>query len=138
MKRREFIRLLGGGAAVAWSIPASAQRPDRMRMIGVLMPGVATEPESQGWVAAFVQTLHKLGWEDGKNIRIEFRWNAGDAERARTSAVDLVGLGPDIILASTTGNLEPLRRATTTIPIVFTQKHHRLCRLRFLNGWQVA
>ena len=120
MKRRDFMTALGG-AAVAWSIPASAQRPDRMRMIGVLMPGVATEPDRQGWVAAFVQTLHKLGWEEDKNIRIEIRWNAGDAERARASAAELIGLGPDIILASTTGNLEPLRRVTRTIPIVFTQ-----------------
>jgi putative tryptophan/tyrosine transport system substrate-binding protein len=117
--RRDFITLLGGAAA--WPLAARAQKPERMRRIGVLMPGVATEPDRQGWAAAFVQTLHNLGWEEGKNIRIETRWNASDAERARTYAVELVKLGPDVILASTTGNLEPLLRATRTIPIVFTQ-----------------
>ena len=79
MKRREFITLLGG-AAVAWPLAARAQQPERMRRIGVLTNLVADDPEAQARVGAFLQGLQQLGWTDGRNMRIEYRWGAGDAD----------------------------------------------------------
>ena len=119
MKRREFITLLGGAAA--WPLTVRAQQADRMRAVGVLMPGIATEADRQGWVTEFTQALHKLGWVEGKNIHLEIRWNSGDADRARANAAELVKLAPDVILAATSANLDPLLQITETIPVVFTQ-----------------
>src|SRR4051794_6873499 len=98
LKRREFISLLGG-AAVAWPLAARAQEP---RRIGVLMNGVDTDATSQGFVAAFVQQLKRLGWTDGKNLHVDYRWNGGKAEVARTYAAELVKLAPDAILSAST------------------------------------
>src|SRR6476660_8946622 len=99
MTRREFITLLGGAAA-AWPLTARAQQPQRMRRIGVLIPLAADDPQSQRRMTAFVQGLQELGWTDGRNIRIDSRWSAGDTDRMRRHAAELVALAPDVILAS--------------------------------------
>jgi putative tryptophan/tyrosine transport system substrate-binding protein len=97
--RREFITLLGG-AAVAWPLAVRAQS-ERARRIGVLMNGAATETIPQSYVAAFLQGLHQLGWTEDRNLRIDVRWNAGDAALARIYAAQLIGLTPDVILTAT-------------------------------------
>src|ERR1700681_2687804 len=99
MRRREFIRLLGGAAA-AWPLAARAQQPERIRHIGVLINLAADDPEALARVGAFLQGLQQLGWTDGRNVRIDYRMTAGDADRSRTYAAELVALAPDIILAS--------------------------------------
>ena len=118
MKRREFITLLGGAAA-AWPLAARAQQGERMRRIGVLMSVAADGPEGQARVAAFVKGLQQLGWTDGRNVRIDQRWGAGDAERTRQYAAELVALDPDVILASGDHSVVALQQATRTVPIVF-------------------
>jgi putative ABC transport system substrate-binding protein len=120
VRRREFISLLAGAAA-AWPLAAHAQQPDRMRRIGVLMSLTADDPEGQVRLTAFLQGLQQLGWTDGRNVRIDTRWGAGDADRSRRYAAELVALAPDVILASGTSTMGPLLRATRTVPIVFTQ-----------------
>jgi hypothetical protein len=100
MKRRQFITLLGGAAA-AWPLPARAQQSAGMRRVGVLMDGAATGARPQSHAAAFMQGLRQLGWIEGQNIHIDIRWNAGDAQLARIYAAQLIGLMPDVILAST-------------------------------------
>jgi putative tryptophan/tyrosine transport system substrate-binding protein len=120
MRRREFITLIGG--AVAACPPAvRAQQPGGMRRIGVLMNGAATEAEPQSFLAAFMQSLHQLGWHDGQNIHVDVRWNAGDAALARIYAAQLIGLMPDLIVASSTRNLVAVREATSTVPVVFVE-----------------
>jgi putative ABC transport system substrate-binding protein len=118
MKRREFITLLGG-ATVAWPLAARAQ-PGGMKRVGVLIPLTAEDPESQRRVTAFVQGLQELGWTDGRNVRIDIRWTAGDADRMRRYAVELVALAPDVILASGGTVVAALLQASRTAPIVFT------------------
>ncbi len=120
MKRREFLALLGGAAA-AWPLAARAQQPERMRRVGVLMALAADDPEGQARLVAFVQALQKLGWTDGGNVRIDTRWAAGDAERFRSYAAELVALAPDVILASGGTGVGALLQVTRTVPIVFTQ-----------------
>jgi putative tryptophan/tyrosine transport system substrate-binding protein len=119
IKRREFITLLGG-AATAWPLAARAQQPDRMRRIGVLAPFAADDPEQQVRVAAFVQGLQQLGWTDGRNVQIDYRWAAGDADRMRKYAAELIALAPDAILAAGGATVGPLLQATRTVPVVFT------------------
>ena len=118
LKRREFITLLGGAAA-AWPLAARAQQPERMRRIGVLMSLAADDPEAQARLAAFLQGLQQLGWTDGRNVRIDYRWAAGDADRIRRYAAELVALAPDVILASGSPSVAALLQATRTVPIVF-------------------
>jgi putative ABC transport system substrate-binding protein len=118
MRRRELIILLGA-AAVAWPSIASAQQPERMRRIGVLMPGDAADPENQNRIAAFQQALHDLGWIEGRTVRIDYRWGGGDADRFRSSAIELVAIEPDVILAVASSIMGALQQATHTIPIVF-------------------
>src|SRR5262249_26342498 len=118
MRRREFITLLGGAAA--WPLAARAQQPDRMRRIGVLMNFTADDPVSLGRVTAFVQGLQELGWTIGRNLQIEYRWGAGNVERYRTFAAELVALTPDILATAGAPAVEALQRATRTVPIVFT------------------
>jgi ABC-type uncharacterized transport system substrate-binding protein len=120
MKRREFITLLGGAAA-AWPLGAGAQQPERMRRIGVLMHTPADEPESQARLAAFLQGLQEAGWAVGRNLRIDYRWSAGDAARLRNNAAELVALGPDVILAGPGQTIPTLQQASRTVPIVFAQ-----------------
>jgi putative ABC transport system substrate-binding protein len=116
-RRREFITLLGGAAA-AWPLAARAQQS---RRVGVLMGFPATDSVAQAYVAAFLQALRQFGWIDGQNLHIDIRWNAGGAALGQTYAAQLIGLQPEVILAVTTKNLEVIREATTTVPVVFVQ-----------------
>ena len=118
MKRREFITLLGGAAA--WPLAARAQQGERMRRIAVLLGGGdRDDPRSQRNIAAFLQALQQLGWTDGRNVRIDYRWPAGDAAKARKYAAELVALAPDVILTVSSLSLAPLLQATRTVPMVF-------------------
>jgi ABC-type uncharacterized transport system substrate-binding protein len=122
MRRREFITLLGGAAAapsVLWPLAARAQQGAPVRRIGVLVPFAEDHPVGQARVAAFLQGLRQLGWTDGRNVRIDYRWSAGDADRVRKSATELIALGPDVVMAFTSAAVAPLRQATSTVPIVF-------------------
>jgi putative ABC transport system substrate-binding protein len=118
MRRRDLITLLGGAAA-AWPIATRGQQASAVRRIGVLMNGDESDPSYRSNVASFSQALRKLGWIDGQNLRIEVRWNGGDAERARSLASDLLRLSPDMILAASTTNLAEVLRRGPIMPIVF-------------------
>jgi putative ABC transport system substrate-binding protein len=117
MKRRQFITLLGG-AAITWPLTARAQQAERVRRIGVLM-NLAENRQGQTRITAFRQALEQFGWTDSRNVQIEIRWAAGDADRYRNFAAELTALVPDVILATGTPAVEALRRATRTTPIVF-------------------
>jgi putative tryptophan/tyrosine transport system substrate-binding protein len=116
MKRREFIAGLG---AAAWPLTAQAQRGERVRRIGVLLPFDENSSEAKSYVAAFTQALAYLGWADGRNMRMDFRWAGADINRIGAFAQELVGLQPDIVVASSTPVAAALQRETRTIPIVF-------------------
>jgi putative tryptophan/tyrosine transport system substrate-binding protein len=118
MRRREFITLLGSAAAT-WPRAARAQQPDRVRRIGVLIPGPSEDREFRARLAAFLQVLQQLGWTDGRNVRIDTRWAAGDADLIRKYAGELVALGPDVVMAFTSAAVPPLQQVTRAIPIVF-------------------
>ena len=117
MRRREFIALLGSAAAMP--VPARAQQPDQMRRIGVLMDTALDDPDSAPRHAAFLRGLQQLGWTDGRNVRIDTRWAAGDAALHRRYAAELVALAPDVILATASPTVAALLAATRTVPIVF-------------------
>ena len=117
MKRRWFITVLGGAAA--WPLAGRAQQPERMRRIGVLMLWREIDPFSQKSRTAFEQALGRFGWVEGKNIRIDYRFAAGDPTLFKTYAEELVGLSPDVLLAAATPGVAALRQQTRTIPIVF-------------------
>ena len=119
MRRREFITLIGGAAAV-WPLKVRAQQLDRVQLVSVLMGPAENDPEAQSEIAAFRQGLQKLGWT-GRNVRIAYRWAAGDANRMQTAARELVALQPDAILAVTSPPVAALLGETRTIPIVFTR-----------------
>ena len=116
--RRDFITLLGG-AAVAWPLAGYAQHSERVRRIGVLMNLAADDPEAQARLAAFHQGLQEAGWAVGRNLRIDYRWGAGDADRFRRYAPELVALEPDVILAHGASTVAALLQVTRTVPIVF-------------------
>jgi putative ABC transport system substrate-binding protein len=118
VKRREFITLVGGAAA-SWPVGARAQQPERMQRIGVLLSTAADDPESSARTASFLKGLQQLGWIEGRNLRIDIRWAAGDAELYRKYAAELVALAPDVILASSSPTVAALQAATRTVPIVF-------------------
>jgi len=120
MRRRDFIKATVS-AVTAWPLAGRAQQRDRMRRIGVLMALAADDPAGQARFIAFVQALQELGWTDGRNVRIDTRWAAGDAERFRRYAAELVALAPDVILASGGTGVGALLRVSRTVPIVFTQ-----------------
>ena len=115
--RRKFVVALAGAAA--WPLTARAQRSDRVRRIGWLATGDENEPVAKARLPAFTQALAALGWTDRRNVRIDLRWAAGDTNRIRALARELVGLQPDIILASGATVTVALQRETRTIPIVF-------------------
>src|SRR5262249_47402905 len=117
--RREFITLLGGWS-VAWPLAARAQQPsDRMRRIGVLMNTAADDPNSPTYVAALSQGLQESGWSIGRNVQIDYRWSAGDPNRARRYAAELLALAPNVILASSSPATAAFQQATDRVPIVF-------------------
>jgi putative ABC transport system substrate-binding protein len=118
--RREFITLLGGAAA-AWPLAARAQQPDRVRRIGVLVNLAEGDSEGQARVAAFREALGKLGWTEGRELQIDYRWFAGDPDRARAYAAELVKLKPDVIFAASSSSLAALQRETRSLPIIFAQ-----------------
>ena len=118
MKRRQFITLLGGAAAT-WPLATRAQQPERMRRIGVLMNLAADDPESQARIGALLQGLQEFGWSIGRNVRIDYRWAAGDAGRLRSHAAELVALAPDVILANANPSVEVLQQTARAMPIVF-------------------
>jgi putative ABC transport system substrate-binding protein len=117
MKRRDVITLLGGAAA--WPLAARAQQSERVRRVGVLIAGPENDPFNQSLAAAFRQRLKELGWSEGDNLRIDFRWGAVNPSLAAAAAAELVRLGPDVILVSGYGGATAAQHETTTIPIVF-------------------
>jgi putative ABC transport system substrate-binding protein len=119
LRRRDFIALAGGAVVIA-SFAARAQQPERMRRIGVLMNLAADDREGQGRLAAFVDGLEQTGWSNGRNLRIEIRWGAGDAGRFRQYAAELVALASEVILAGSGATMPSLLQATQSVPIVFT------------------
>ena len=116
MRRREFIA--GLGSAAAWPVVARAQQGDRVRRIGMLMPGNENDPVWNTFVSAFTQALADLGWTVGRNVRMDLRWGRGDTNRVRVLARELVGLQPDIIVTTATSATVALQRETRAIPIV--------------------
>ena len=119
MRRREFIALLGGAAA-AWPLAARAQQARKVPLVGVLIPFEKGDDEGERRQNAFQNGLEQFGWRNGQNIRIENRWVGSNRDRIRDAAVELAGLKPDVILASSALTLAPLQQQTSTIPIVFT------------------
>jgi putative ABC transport system substrate-binding protein len=119
MRRREFITLIGSGAAAALPILARAQRSDGPRSLGVLMPLAETDQLARPWVGALREELERLGWQVDRNLRIDYRWTAGSLERMRASAAELVNLTPDVLLAGNTPTTAALQHETRRIPIVF-------------------
>ena len=115
MKRREFIAVLGGAAAM----PLAARAQERVRRVGVLLSFAADDPEAPARRAAFVQQLQQLGWTDGRNVQIDIRWGASNAEASRKYAAELVALAPDVVLAAASPAVAALQQATRTVPIVF-------------------
>jgi putative ABC transport system substrate-binding protein len=118
MRRREFTSLLSGAALIP--IAAHAQQNERIRRIGVLGVLAKDDPEAASRIAAFQESLAALGWSDGRNLRMDYRWTGGDADHLRKYTAELIALAPDIILAEGSAALGPLLQMTRTIPIVFT------------------
>jgi putative ABC transport system substrate-binding protein len=115
MRRREFIKLLGGAAAT-WPLAARAQRTDQVRRIGVLMNFPSTDPEGQALLAEFTRHFAELGWIEGRDVRIEVRWGASNVDLLHTFAKELIGLQPEVLLATSTPVTAALARETQTIP----------------------
>jgi putative tryptophan/tyrosine transport system substrate-binding protein len=123
MQRREFITLIGG-ATVAWPLGARAQQPERMQLVGVLMGAAESDLEAQSLISTTRHRLGELGWSEGRNIRIEDRWTAGDNNRLRAYAAELAQLKPDVIICEGTPVVAALQQATRTIPIVFVNANN--------------
>ena len=115
--RREFITLLGGAAA--WPLAARAQQAERMRRIGLIMGSAETDAEAQQRVKVLQGALNGLGWIEGRNLRIEYRWTAGNPDRTQAYAAELVGMTPDLIVAHSTPVVKTLQQLTRAIPIIF-------------------
>jgi putative ABC transport system substrate-binding protein len=118
MRRRKFITLLGGAAA-SWPLAARAQQGERMRRIGVLMAYAQNDREYQSYLAAFREELQKLGWTEGRNVQVDYRWAALDPELMRRFARELIALQPDVILSSSSPTTASLLQETRSIPIIF-------------------
>jgi putative ABC transport system substrate-binding protein len=116
VKRREFIALLGSAASLP--LAARAQQAGGMRKVGVLLSGVESDPDSQAGIAAFRKEFVALGWKDGENVRIEYRWSAGKSELIQQYATELAALAPDVILANSTPVIMAFKKLTGSIPIV--------------------
>src|ERR1700720_363619 len=119
MKRREFIKVIGSGLVALPLAAGRAQQSERVRRIGVLQSQAADDAERQAYLAAFRQELERLGWADGRNIQIDYRWSAGNAADTRKYATELVALTPDLIFTSGSVSMPPLLEATRSVPIVF-------------------
>src|SRR5262245_30011279 len=119
MKRREFIA--GLGSAAACPLMGSAQQPDRIRRVGVLAPFNEGDPESQVNFIAFKKRLADLGWVEGRNLSIDYRFTSGSTQQIRATAEELVAAAPDVIFAASNVSVAPLQKATSTISIIFTQ-----------------
>jgi ABC-type uncharacterized transport system substrate-binding protein len=117
MRRREFIAILGGVGL--WPSRATAQQPQRVRQVGVLMPYLESDAEAQGWVRVFVRALDSLGWRDGVNLKLHYRWRGAGPEMLRANAAELAGMGLDAVLAGATPAAIALKRATQSVPVVF-------------------
>ena len=117
MRRRDFIKVVVGSTA-AWPFTALAQQSERMRRIGVLAGLAENDPEMQADLTAFREGLQKLGWTDGRNVQIDYRWSAGDAERTRKNVAEIVALAPDVVLAAAAA-VGPLLQASRTVPIAY-------------------
>ena len=126
MRRRDFITFVGGAAA-AWPLAARAQQPERVRRIGAMINRAAGDPEATDAIAALSQGIGELGWSIGGNVRIEYRFGAGDADVSRKIAAELIALAPDIILASGTVAVAALQQLSPSIPVVFSC-HRSGCR----------
>ena len=120
MQRRNFITLLGGAAA-AWPLAARAQHGERTRRIGMLVGFAESDSELPARLAAFRHGLERVGWNQDHNVRIEYRWGAGDPTRMRAHAKELIGTSPDVLVAESTPATAALQAETRTIPIVFLQ-----------------
>ena len=118
MRRRDFLGVLGGAAAT-WPIAARAQQGERMRRLGALLALREDDPKDEARVAALLHALADLGWTEGRNLKIEWRWTGGDIARVREYAGELVRLAPEVIFAQSTPNVAALKQATTSIPVVF-------------------
>jgi putative ABC transport system substrate-binding protein len=118
MRRRDFVKGIVG-SATAWPLAARAQQSKPMRRVAALMPYAANDPQTQNRNAAFLQGLQQLGWTVGQNVQIEYRWSAGNEDDTRKYAAELVALSPDVIFVSGAAAVEPLRRLTRSVPIVF-------------------
>ena len=118
MQRREFIKMIVG-AAGAWPLSASAQQGEPMRRVGILLPYREGDAEGQAVAAAFQRGLQDLGWTASRNIRFDVRWAAGDPDKARTLAKELIGMTPDVIVPSSNLVTTIVQQETQTIPIVF-------------------
>ena len=118
MRRREFIKIVAG-SATAWPLLARAQQPERMRRVSVMMPFAKDNPEGLARIAAFVQELQRLGWTDGRNVQLEYRWAGTNPDDIRRHATELAALSPDVILTSGSAPVGALQQATRTVPIVF-------------------
>jgi putative ABC transport system substrate-binding protein len=118
IRRRELLAALGGAVA-AWPLPARARQREQMRRIGVLVSAVEGDPKQLEYITAFAQGLAELGWTVGRNVRIEYRWGAGDLDRFRRYAAELVALSPDVVLASAGSIVGAFQQASRTVPIVF-------------------
>ena len=119
MRRRDFIKVIVGSAAT-WPLAALPQQGEHMRRIGVLMNTMSNDPESQIRLAAFAESLQQLGWIVGQNVSIDTRWSAGNLENLRKHSVELVALGPDVIMANSSAAVSHILDATHAIPVVFT------------------
>ena len=118
MRRREFLKILGGATA-AWPSMARAQQTERVWRVGVLMPFAVNDTEAEARNVVFVQSLRQLGWTVGRDLQIDYRWPGGDAAPIRRDAAELIALAPDVLLAVGSSTTGPLQQATHTIPIVF-------------------
>jgi putative ABC transport system substrate-binding protein len=135
MRRRDFIALIGGAAA-AWPFGVRAEQSDQVRRIGVLNALAEADPQAQAWEGAFRSRLTELGWIDGRNVHVDYRWGAASVDRLQSLAEELVRLKPDVLIAITTPATAALHTQTRSIPIVFAAASDPIGS-GFVAAWQV-